>query len=236
MSFLQSITSQIGGQGMISGVMTGVGQIFQWIIIGVICATIIWFYLKLEKYNMLGEIWDVRDKEIGVPNIRRKIRGGFFLEKGVRTFKIFGKQYLDAVVNINPAHLIREGKTIRFYLRREGNREYYSFIPKTWIAKDKDGIFHKVIGLEVEDTDIRNIAIIKDQQLQERIKITDKLKEMMPMVVSVVGYLALIIVAYLTFQYLQKVLSEAQAYRAACEIGSGYLFFILPNKVRQWLK
>ena len=205
MAFLDSVSGQLGinfSAAMITGIVWTISQLLIMAAVGIFFLK---WYFDREKYNMNGEIWIINEGSI-TPQIER-VKGGWFIEKGIREFRLLGKQYIDAVIKFNPKHLIRDGKKWRFWIRKEGAREYYSFFPRTWQTKTGNTTFR----LEVEDGSIVNQAIIKDKLLRDRHTPEDKLKEYAPLIITTIIAVVLIIVSYFTYQYLETVIQSANS-------------------------
>ena len=210
------IGSVLGGFNT-GALMSAVMSIVQLLFYAGIGILFLRWYINREKYNMTGEIWTMQDGAV-TPMIDH-VRGGWFDSHGLRDFQLLGKKYNSAVVNINPKHIIRDGKKLRFWLRRAGSREFYSFFPKVWMNKKGK----KDFVLEVEDSSIVNQAIIKDKQIRARHTQEDKLKEMMPFIAMGMMFFAIIIVAYFTYDYLEGVVAMANSCTAqASAIAEGW--------------
>ena len=218
MGFLDELNAATGGG---SGVLTGnFSGIFSTIFGGLqlllalgFALAVIWYLFNREKYNHTGEIWTIVEGSI-IPSMESKIRGGYFVEDGKREFRLSGSRFKDAVVNINPKHIVKDGKLKRFWLRKEGDRYYYSFIPRTWLNKEGKTDF----VLEVENSSIVNQAINKDEQIIKRHLEQKSWEKYLPMLVQMAGYLVIIIMLYYAHKTVMAGMAESRAMRAACTV------------------
>lgn len=213
MGTLSNIGSSLGISGMnLMGIVGNIMQLLFLLVLGIGAFFFIKWFLEREKYNAIGEIWVVQHGST-IPFVERNIKGGYFLNPdGTYTFNLLGHRFENAVVKIDSKHIIKDGKKWRFWLRKEGDRYYFSFVPKNWVNKKGKKDFELV----TEDGSIVNQAIIKDRQITDRH--TDKkdwVKYAELMVPYVMG-MVVIIVAYFTYKYLNVAIGEVSSMRAAC--------------------
>jgi len=210
-------TGMIFGSVNTGKIFSFIGTIAMWFAAGAVGLLFLRWYLHRDKYNFFVDIWKVQ-KGVVIPQMERNIKGGYFIDKGVRDFRLLPNKYKDAVCRINARHIIKDGKKYRVFLRQEGDRYFYSFIPKVWKNTKSEDNFH----LEVEDASIVNQAIIKDRLLRERHKEADKWEKYLQFIVPVVALIVLLVVMYYTYQWATEALGMVNTMTAKCGASVGW--------------
>lgn len=211
MTIAQTIGNLTGMNVNMAAIINTIILAVEIIVVALIVIFAIYWYSKKQKYNMNGEIWWV-NTNTDIPRIEKNIKGGYFIENGKRIFHLEGERFRNAVINLNPKHIIRNGKQWNFWLRAEGDRYFYSFIPKKWVNKKGETDF----VLEVEDSSIVNQAIDIDAQILRKGKQISTLEKYAPYFLVSAMIFGAVIMYYFTSKWAASIVNEVHVLNSAC--------------------